>query len=221
MEQHRIQSRPKADRPRRAGRIDVAGLRREQIVEAASAIIEEQGIQRLSLSEIEARTGMSRGQLTYYFPEKEQILLAVFDRMVGEMRKRGENEHGVQPSGSRSEAKRRMHQIADIVLKRPAPDQFAALQYSFLAQMRHRDDFRERLAALYEEWRTRMTDDWKAALPRASRADRRARATVFQAILHGLTQQFEVDPAAFNIAAVRRVCNRVMNELIGETRGRR
>src|SRR5262249_61436819 len=60
----------------------LASLRREQIVAAAVAVITEQGIQNLSLSEIEQRAGMSRGQLTYYFKTKEDILLAVFDRLV-------------------------------------------------------------------------------------------------------------------------------------------
>src|SRR5215471_983041 len=63
-------------------RIDIAGIRREQIVEAAVAVIAQQGLQNLSLSEIEKKAGMSRGQLTYYFPAKEDILLAVFDRLV-------------------------------------------------------------------------------------------------------------------------------------------
>jgi AcrR family transcriptional regulator len=53
------------------GRIDVASVRREQVVEAAVAVIAEQGIQNLSLSAIEQKAGMSRGQLTYYFPTKE------------------------------------------------------------------------------------------------------------------------------------------------------
>src|SRR3954453_24101597 len=63
-------------------RIDVARIRREQIVEAAVAVIAERGLHNLSLSEIEKRAGMSRGQLTYYFPTKEEILLAVFDRLL-------------------------------------------------------------------------------------------------------------------------------------------
>ncbi|HLJ98002.1 MAG TPA: TetR/AcrR family transcriptional regulator, partial [Gemmataceae bacterium] len=63
-------------------RIDIAKIRRDQIVEAAAAVIAEQGLQNLSLSEIEKKAGMSRGQLTYYFPAKEDILLAVFDRLV-------------------------------------------------------------------------------------------------------------------------------------------
>src|SRR2546429_9261196 len=64
------------------GRIDIASVRRTQIVEAAVAVITEQGLQNLSLSEIEKKAGMSRGQLTYYFRTKEEILLAVFDYLV-------------------------------------------------------------------------------------------------------------------------------------------
>src|SRR5947209_17604438 len=63
-------------------RVDVGRIRREQIVEAAVAIIAECGLQNLSLSAIEERAGMSRGQLTYYFKAKEDILLAVFDRLL-------------------------------------------------------------------------------------------------------------------------------------------
>src|SRR5437762_13900617 len=63
-------------------RINIAGIRREQIVDAAVAVIAEQGLQNLSLSEIENKVGMSRGQLTYYFKAKEDILLAVFDRLL-------------------------------------------------------------------------------------------------------------------------------------------
>ena len=54
-------------------RVDVSAIRKQQIVEAAVAVIDEQGVQHLSLSEIEKRAGMSRGQLTYYFPTKEDL----------------------------------------------------------------------------------------------------------------------------------------------------
>src|SRR5437868_2698074 len=69
-------------------RVEIGKVRRAQIVEAAVAIIAEQGLQHLSLSAIEKRAGMSRGQLTYYFPAKEDILLAVFDRLLELLRQR-------------------------------------------------------------------------------------------------------------------------------------
>src|SRR5262245_25994493 len=66
----------------RPTRTDIRSLRGEHIVEAAVAVIAEQGLPNLSLSGIEKKTGMRRGQLTYYFKAKEEILLAVFDRML-------------------------------------------------------------------------------------------------------------------------------------------
>ena len=60
----------------------VARKRRDEIVTAAADIISTQGLHRLSLAKIERKTGMARGQLTYYFRTKEDILLAVFDRML-------------------------------------------------------------------------------------------------------------------------------------------
>ena len=66
-------------------RVSIGSIRREQIVDAAVDVIAEQGIQKLSLSEIEKKVGMSRGQLTYYFATKEDILLAVFDRLIAIM----------------------------------------------------------------------------------------------------------------------------------------
>src|SRR5438067_4370061 len=72
----------------KTGRIDIGSIRREQIVDAAIAVIGEKGLQNLSLSEIEKKAGMSRGQLTYYFPTKEAILLAVFDHLLSLMYQR-------------------------------------------------------------------------------------------------------------------------------------
>src|SRR2546429_7140477 len=68
--------------------IAIGTIRREEIVEAAVAVIAEQGLQHLSLSEIEKKAGMSRGQLTYYFKAKEDILLAVFDHVLQRMYQR-------------------------------------------------------------------------------------------------------------------------------------
>src|SRR5713226_7702764 len=72
----------------KSARIDIGSIRREQIVEAAIAVIAAKGLPNLSLSEIENKAGMSRGQLTYYFPTKEAILLAVFDRVLQLMHER-------------------------------------------------------------------------------------------------------------------------------------
>src|SRR5947208_3144752 len=133
------------------GRVTIGSIRRVEIVDAAVAVINEQGIQNLSLSEIEKKVGMSRGQLTYYFKTKEDILLAVFDRLIDLMNQQhGETEIDQFPWLDI------VRHVLDIVLADPpALPEFHALQHTFLSQTSHREDFRQRLAGLYEDWRSR------------------------------------------------------------------
>ncbi len=176
-------------------RIDVGSIRRDQIVQAAVDIIAEQGLQNLSLSEIEKKAGMSRGQLTYYFPAKEDILLAVFDRLIDMMRERAGGDLAGEPGWERME-----RLLRKILLEPPAFPQFGPLQYTFLSQIGHRDDFRRRLANLYEEWREHVARDLAAASARrpGRKASPRAVATLVQAVIHGLFVQRAADPDAYD-----------------------
>jgi AcrR family transcriptional regulator len=194
-------------------RIDIARIRREQIVEAAASVIAEKGLQRLSLSEIEKKVGLSRGQLTYYFKAKEDILLAVFDRLLLLMCR----QHGGDP-----DMKVQDHpyyrlpwldifaMLLDTLMRQPPQNpEFHALQYTFLSQVGHRADFRERLAKLYEEWRSNGSRHLSRDLtdhPPARAISPRAMASLTQAILHGLVMQSVVDPEAFDPKEVADLC---------------
>jgi AcrR family transcriptional regulator len=193
------------------GRVDVAGLRRKQIVEAAVAVITEQGLQNLSLSEIEKKTGMRRGQLTYYFHTKEEILLAVFDYLVMLIHLRVGTPGG-QPCGHESLNSGWAwieHLLTTLVGQPPVSPEFSCLQYTFLSQIAHREDFRQRLAMLYEAWRCNMTQGIAADQARTRSArpvPPRAMASVVQALLHGLSTQLEADPNAFDREEVLALC---------------
>jgi AcrR family transcriptional regulator len=216
----RSSSRPiarKAQRTKKAQRIDVAGIRRDQIVEAAGAIIATQGIQNLSLSEIEAHTAMSRGQLTYYFKTKEDILLAVFDRMVRRMRERFEAadapcRHQRAEPGAWESIRNLLAMILDGA---PPPDfirQLHQLQYTFLAQTGFRDDFRQRLASLFGGWRVHMAEEVSALAPAGT--DPRVLASFVQALVHGLVMQLLADPGAFDRAAMLEWCVSVLGSAL-------
>src|SRR5215831_16497701 len=112
-------------------RIDIASIRREQIVEAAVAVITEQGLQNLSLSEIEQKAGMSRGQLTYYFPTKEDILLAVFDRLVVLIHERVGSPAG-QSCAQSTGWDWVQHLLERLLCQPPVSPEFGCLQYTFL-----------------------------------------------------------------------------------------
>jgi AcrR family transcriptional regulator len=197
-------------------RIDVASIRREQIVEAAVAVITEQGLQNLSLSEIEKKARMSRGQLTYYFPTKEDILLAVFDRLVLLTYQRIGTPQG-QTDGQMSGWLWVRHLLETLLAHPPVSPEFGCLQYTFLSQIGHREDFRRRLATLYEGWRTNMALGLANDMVkrRAARAvSPRAMATLVQAILHGLSMQRAADPDAFDHREMLQLCLDVLGSFL-------
>src|SRR5437660_6832075 len=115
-------------------RVDVARIRREQIIEAAVAVIAEKGLQNLSLSEIEKKAGMSRGQLTYYFPAKEDILLAVFDRLLLLMYQRIGTPEG-RSCDQLSGWDWVRHLLQKTSVQPPVSPEFSCLQYTFLSQI--------------------------------------------------------------------------------------
>jgi AcrR family transcriptional regulator len=202
------------------GRIDIAGMRRTQIVEAAVAVITEQGLQNLSLSEIEKKTGMSRGQLTYYFRTKEEILLAVFDYLVMLIHLRIGTPEGkpychedVQSAWAWVE-----HLLTTMLSQPPVSPEFACLQYTFLAQIAHREDFRERLALLYERWRSGMAMGFtadRANNPKLRAVPPRTMASLVQAIMHGLGMQLAADPEAFDRQEMLNLCLDVLSIYLG------
>jgi AcrR family transcriptional regulator len=201
-------------------RIDIPTIRKEQIVEAAVAVIAEQGLHRLSLSEIETKAGMSRGQLTYYFESKEDILLAVFDRVLQLMYQRLGQPPGAEEcgAGTLSGWNVASYLLKALLTKPPISPEFHCLQYTFLAQISYREDFRQRLARLYEEWRTHMTQGLAADLakhPGTRKVPPRAMATLIQAILHGLTLQAAADPKAFDAQEMLQLCLDMLGSYLG------
>lgn len=57
-------------------------VRRQQILDAARAILIEAGLQGLVLRDVAERIGITHGNLQYYFATKEDLLVAIFDQEV-------------------------------------------------------------------------------------------------------------------------------------------
>jgi AcrR family transcriptional regulator len=198
---------------------DIARVRREQIVEAAVEIIASQGLHNLSLSKIETRAGMKRGQLTYYFPTKEDILLAVFDRLLlllYEQFSDGQNPNATRGVPDLWDCVQKMLQT--VLHSRPKfGKEFHSLQFTFLAQIAHREDFRAKLATYFAEWRQWMSAHWQvSAKPQATLAKNVSGQTVssfVQALMHGLGVQLAADPNAFDRTEMLTLCVGVLAPL--------
>lgn len=54
--------------------------RRTEIADAVLAVVSEQGLAAVSQSEVAARAGVSPGRIQHYFPAKQELIEAAFDR---------------------------------------------------------------------------------------------------------------------------------------------
>ena len=201
---------------------DIARARREQIVEAAVEVIASQGLHNLSLSKIETLAGMKRGQLTYYYPTKEDILLAVFDRLLLLLyRQIGDGPNPDETHGVPHVWECVQKMLRTVLGPTNVGREFHALQYTFLAQIAHRDDFREKLASLYEEWRLGLAAHWQVSAkadPMATKdVSGRTVSSFMQALMHGLTMQLAADPAAFDRNEMLHLCVRVLTPIFSNT----
>jgi AcrR family transcriptional regulator len=211
---------PKARaRPKSVSDSAVARSRRDQIIEAAVGIITSHGLHKLSLSKIEKLAGMRRGQLTYYFPTKEQILLAVFDRLLGLLCE--QLAHKANPPKAASvpnvwDCVQKMLQA--VMQSRPEfGREFHALTYTFLAQIAHREDFRQKLASVFARWRDGIAAHWPDSdKPRNRGTNDVSGKTVsafVQALVHGLTVQLAADARAFDRGEMLKLCVGVLAPL--------
>lgn len=89
---------------------------------------------------------------------------------------------------------------------------FHALHHTFLSQLGHREDYRQRLAALHEGWRQAVCRDMAREIP--DPAEARVFATLFQALIHGLAIQREANPEAYDPPRMAQVCVQLLNSFI-------
>ncbi|HMF18762.1 MAG TPA: TetR family transcriptional regulator C-terminal domain-containing protein, partial [Gemmataceae bacterium] len=96
----------------------------------------------------------------------------------------------------------------------PAHPQFGCLQYTFLSQISHREDYRRRLADLYEDWRGQMALLLRGSNKRKYSA--RTVASLIQAVFHGVAMQAAADPNAFDRAEMTNLCLDLLNNYLTE-----
>jgi AcrR family transcriptional regulator len=193
-----------------AGLSETARRRRDEVMDAAEAIIAGQGIDQLSLAKIEERAGMSRGQLTYYFPTKESILLAVHERMLRRMIREFVARNGPKPMTGHAWDCFQHALGAHLGLHPEHPlergrDLFSLL-YTFLAQMGHREDYRNRLSEMSRARQNMIAADFAQSVPAPQRFSPQIVAALIQGLMHGLSVQLMVDPEAFDRQEMFEAC---------------
>ncbi|AET58040.1 TetR/AcrR family transcriptional regulator [Paenibacillus terrae] len=71
-------------------------LKKELILKAASMIVHEQGVEKLTLEAVAKKAGISKGGLLYHFPNKDALILGMVEQLsnsfVTEFNERAESD---------------------------------------------------------------------------------------------------------------------------------
>lgn len=60
---------------------DISEERKEQILEAATSVFSERGMHQARMDDVAAESGVSKGLLYWYFKSKDEIIVAIAERM--------------------------------------------------------------------------------------------------------------------------------------------
>jgi AcrR family transcriptional regulator len=167
----------------RNGSIDVKGIRRKQITSAVRRIIAAQGLEAVTIANIAAELGTSRGVVVYHFENKEEIL---HEALTSAMKDAEAAAHRLEDGTLRSV------RYADLVAQAAglvkSSNDWWKIYYAFLSHSHVNPFYRRALAWSDTRYRNSL----------AKRLGSLERASVILAVMKGLAMQASVD-AEFDI----------------------
>jgi AcrR family transcriptional regulator len=130
----------------------------EQIIDAAAAVFARKGFFTTAMADIASAAGIGKGTLYVYFPSKDDLFFAVFQRFMEKTRQAAD----ACGQGARVPASRRLMTIGDAVTGAwPQLKRLYSLTLEFwaaAASSRHRDRFKQAFSSAYGQYRTLVAD---------------------------------------------------------------
>lgn len=158
--------------------------RREEILEAASALLLEEGYARFSARGVAARAGLRLSHVQYYFQSPASILAELLDRFV---HRYGEEILSRFTAG-KGDADERLYHALDYLLNDEAYRRDCGLFMIEVAGFAARDEvIAAALARYYEIYLTLFTDIARALVPSLPARERTRRARQCLALIEGMS----------------------------------
>jgi AcrR family transcriptional regulator len=189
-------------------------LRRRELLEAAVAVIGEEGLSRLTLARVAARVGMSAASVNFHFASKLNLLRATLNAVVVEFHEMISSviaDHADDPLGA----------LEAIIAAQHAPPIFdhgkAVVWYAFSAEAACRSEYRALSVPRYERYR----EDVAALFQQLSEQGRlyagldvATISTAFIGLLDSLWFDFMLDPESFDPKSARKLATRFLHGLV-------
>ena len=163
--------------------------RRQQILDVAKQVLIDEGTGNLVLRDVAEKIGITHGNLQYYFPTKNDLLVAIFDQEVEKY------TSSMQQAVSATSSKRgRLDAIIDSgVAELTSPE--TALWRMMMSMASHNPEMAEILKKENDLYEDVLTEELKLISPELSEQRRRHLAKIIHAILDGLGIQYAYEDA--------------------------
>ena len=163
--------------------------RRQQIIDAAKQALIEGGANSLVLRDVADQIGITHGNLQYYFPTKNDLLIAIFDQAVEKY-----TESMKVAVSETSTRKGRLDAIIDAgIAELKAPE--TALWRMMMSLADHNPDMASILKKENDLYEQVVAEELELISPDLSLQRRRHIARIIHAILDGLGIQFSYEDA--------------------------
>jgi AcrR family transcriptional regulator len=170
---------------------------RDYLLKAAAKVFAEQGFNGVSLDQVAAAAGFTKGAVYSNFTNKEDLLMALLESIYDE------EMQGLRAvlaeSGAPPEA--RLSDFVDLIWSGQSPEQWTPLYLEFCLYAKSNDDVRKRLATLDRAQAQAIADIIEAGRARmgVTSTDSSLRvAELLLALFHGIGLLRVVDPPEVN-----------------------
>jgi len=146
-------------------RVDVRSIRRDQILDAAEHLVARRGWAQTSFAEICREAGVSNGVLTYHFTDKEDLLLALYERSACTWKEHfnADSACEAKPGDAANPFLGMVREAASAV---EADRQVFLLLLHYLSEAPDHPEVRDRIQAMFGEMRAKMCPEiaavWEA-----------------------------------------------------------
>ena len=164
-------------------------IRRQQIIDAAKQALIEGGSSSLVLRDVADQIGITHGNLQYYFPTKNDLLIAIFDQAVEKY------TEGMKVAVSETSTRKgRLDAIIDAgIAELKSPE--TPLWRMMMSLADHNPDMASILKKENDLYEQVVAEELKLISPNLSIQRRRHIARIIHAILDGLGVQFSYEDA--------------------------
>jgi len=171
---------------------DLKQERRKQILDAAEKVFARRGFNKARMDDIAAESGLSKGALYWYYKSKDEIILALMERMfIGEMK---EAEDLVNAGGA---ADQRLHLFFEAAISEIRHfEQRMPLGYEFFSMAAHNAEVRKAIRGYYRRYQALLSKIIKQGIDSGEfiAIDPDDAATAAIGIVEGMTLMWFLDP---------------------------